>query len=206
MKILISLAPALALLATAACAPAKPTLDPASIQASAVAAANTMVALTQAAVPTETPQPPTPADTPTPLPSPTLLALPTLPLAIQTPGGAPSPIPAVGATSDTCNGPMAPKPAGPMTTVVVRNGTTGDVVLSLYLQKTNFGECGYVYYDLAPKQSVSASLPQGCYFGGAFVTTPKAKNKAFGNGCINSDRGNVIVGSPGADQITIEPH
>ncbi len=201
MKILLSLAPALALLATAACAPAKPTQDPASIQASAVAAANTMVALTQAAVPTETPVPPTPPDTPTPLPSPTLLALPTLSLAIQTPAGAP--VPAAGATSDTCNGPMAPKPAGPMATVGIKNGTDGSVVLSLYLQKTTFGECGYVYYDLSPKQSVSASLPQGCYFGGAFVTSPKAKTKAFGNGCINSERGNVIVGS---DQITIEPH
>ncbi len=206
MKILLSLAPALALLATAACAPAKPTQDPASIQASAVAAANTMVALTQAAAPTETPVPPTPEDTPTPLPSPTLLALPTLALSVQGPAAAPSPLPPVGATSDTCNGPMAPRPAGPLATVVVKNATSGDVVLSLYLQKTTFGECGYVYYDLSPKQSVSASLPMGCYFGGAFVTTPKAKNKAFGNGCISSDRGNVIVGSPTVDQITIEPH
>ncbi len=203
MKVLRSLAPAVALLTLAACAPAKPTEDPAAIQASAVAAANTMVALTQAAVPTETPVPPTPPPSPTPLPSPTLLALPTLSLAPTPLLSVPSPVPAAGATSDTCNGPMAAKPAGPMATVRIQNATNGSVVLSLYLHKTDFGECGYRYFDLAPKGSVRVSdLPQGCYFGGAFVNTPKAQTKSFGNGCINSDRGTVSVDT---EVISITP-
>src|SRR5512140_986942 len=79
MKRVLFTSMVLALLLSA-CAPATPTTDPAQIQASAVAAANTMVALTQAAVPTETPVPPTALPSPTPLPSPTLLALPTLAL------------------------------------------------------------------------------------------------------------------------------
>ncbi len=192
MKLLLSVAPALALLASAACAPAKPTQDPASIQASAVAAANTMVALTQAAVPTETPIPPTPPPSPTPLPSPTLLALPTLPLTLPS---QPAPtVPSSGA-GDTCSAPMAPKPAGPMATVHIENMTNGSIILSLFLQKTSFGECGYRGYNLSPKGSLTVTdLPQGCYFAGAFVNTPKAQTKSFGNGCINSGRGTVSVG------------
>lgn len=187
MKILLSLAPALALLATAACAPAKPTEDPAAIQASAVAAANTMVALTQAAVPTETPIPPTPPPSPTPLPSPTLLALPTLPLTLPT-QAVPTAVPPGGA-ADTCQAPMAPKPSGPLASVRIQNTTNGSIILSLYLQKTSFGECGYRGFNLAPKGSLVVNdLPQGCYFAGAFVTTAKAQTKAFGNGCINSER------------------
>ena len=195
MKAFLYVAPALALLGAAACAPAKPTQDPAAIQASAVAAANTMVALTQAAVPTETPVPPTPPPSPTPLPSPTLLALPTLPLQLGTSIPLqPSPVPPGGGTTgDVCSGPMAPKPAGPAASVQIKNITSGSVILSLYLQKTDFGECGYRSFNLSPKASTTTSLPQGCYYGGAFVTGPKADTKAFGNGCFKSDRGSVTV-------------
>ena len=41
---------AVLLIVSAACAPAEPTVDPAQIQASAVAAASTMVAMTQQAL------------------------------------------------------------------------------------------------------------------------------------------------------------
>ncbi len=195
MKSFLYMASALTLMAAAACASAKPTQDPAAIQASAVAAANTMVALTQAAVPTETPVPPTPVPSPTPLPSPTLLALPTLPLQFGSPAPLqPTQVPAGGSTTgDVCSGPMAPKPAGPLASVQVRNITKGSVILSLYLQKNDFGECGYRGFNLSPGASTTASLPLGCYFGGAFVTGPKADTKAFGNGCIKSDRGSVTV-------------
>ena len=204
MKILLSLAPALALLITAACAPAKPTQDPAAIQASAVAAANTMVALTQAAVPTETPIPPTPQPSPTPLPSPTLLALPTLPLSLASQAAPTLALaPAPGTAGDPCNGPLGPKAAGPTAAVRIQNTTGGSVILSLYLQKTSFGECGYRSFNLAPKGSLLVTdLLQGCYFGGAFVTAPKSQTKAFGNGCINSERGTVSVGN---EVISIAP-
>src|SRR5512143_2296245 len=166
MKRLIFASAALVLLG-AACAPATPTVDPASIQASAVAAASTMVAMTQAAIPTPTPIPPTPLPSPKPLPSPTLIALPTLPL--EAPTSAPST-----ASGDPCNAPMAANPASPKTTIKVVNLNKGSVVLSLYLYKTKFGECGYRGYNLGALDSILVTnLPQGCYFAGAFINTAK---------------------------------
>ena len=192
-----------------ACAPATPTVDPANIQASAVAAANTMVALTQAAIPTETPIPPTPPPSPTPLPSPTLLALPTL--SIQTPATLP---PATGGNGgggtggnpggDPCQAPLDANPAGPKITVVVVNSTKASVILSLYLAKTTFGECGYRAFNLSGGQTASASLPIGCYNAGAFVTDPKkAPYRAFGYGCFKGDaKGTVKVGTTNVIQIS----
>lgn len=175
----------------AACAPAAPTADPAQIQASAVAAASTMVAMTQLAVPTATEVPPTALPSPTPLPSPTLLALPTLPIgAPPTVGAAPT------SAADKCNAPLAAETDGPLASVRIANDTNGDVVLSLYLYKTAFGECGYRGFNLGPHGSITVNnLPQGCYFAGAFITQPKQDTKAFGNGCITSERGVVTVGS-----------
>jgi hypothetical protein len=90
---------------------------------------------------------------------------------------------------------MAPKAEGPVASVRIANETDGEVVLSLYLHKTTFGECGYRGFNISAHGSTTVSdLPQGCYFAGAFVTTPKKQTKSFGSGCINSDRGSVSVG------------
>ena len=98
-------------------------------------------------------------------------------------------------SDDACNAPLSPDADGPMATVRIANDTNGDVVLSLYLHKTTFGECGYRGFNISPHGSTTATdLPQGCYCGGAFVTTPKKQTKSFGNGCINGDRGIVTVG------------
>ncbi|HEY9151300.1 MAG TPA: hypothetical protein VIN60_00325, partial [Anaerolineales bacterium] len=58
MKPILLIATVAAFLLSACGAKAVPTIDPAQVQASAVAAANTIVAMTQAAMPTETPVPP----------------------------------------------------------------------------------------------------------------------------------------------------
>ena len=63
MKPIMIVATMLAFLISACGAKAVPTIDPAQVQASAMAAANTMVAMTQAAIPTETLAPPTAAAT-----------------------------------------------------------------------------------------------------------------------------------------------
>jgi hypothetical protein len=85
---------------------------------------------------------------------------------------------------------------GPLASVRIENSTSGDVVLSLYLHKTAFGECGYRGFNVSPNGSVTVTnLPQGCYFAGAFVNTPKKQTKSFGNGCIVGDRGVVTVGA-----------
>jgi hypothetical protein len=189
MKKLLPVLIALIVLAGTACAPATPTVDAAQIQASAVAAASTMVAMTQQAVPPPTEVPPTPLPMPTALPSPTLLALPTLPFLAATAAPAPT------TSSDTCNAPMAAHTDGPVASVRIANETSGDVVLSLYLHKTSFGECGYRGFNISPHGSITVpSLPQGCYFAGAFVTTPKLQTKSFGNGCVNGDKGTVVIG------------
>jgi hypothetical protein len=183
-----------------ACAPATPTTDPAQIQASAVAAANTMVALTQAAIPTETPIPPTALPSPTPLPSPTLLALPTLSIATlptqASQGGGNSGGNSGGSNNtsgDPCQAPMTSKPAGPQITVRIVNETKGAIVLSLYLSKNDFGECGYRSFNLDNGGSATTTLPTGCYFGGAFVNDPKKASKAFGSGCFQGTRAGLVT-------------
>lgn len=191
MKIPLLAAAVVVLVGTAACAPATPTIEPAQIQASAVAAASTMVAMTQAAAPPPTDIPPTPLPSPTALPSPTLMALPTLSLGFPTsaPLGAPT------SSTAACSAPMSSKPAGPLASVRISNNTSGTVVLSLYLTKTKFGECGYRSFNLLAHGSVTATdLPQGCYSAGAFVNA-KSPTKAFGSGCISGDRGTVTIQS-----------
>ncbi len=185
-----------------ACAQATPTTDPASIQASAVAAANTMVALTQAAIPTSTPIPPTPLPSPTALPSPTLLALPTLAIATiptqapQVSGNTGGSTTSGGSnnTGDPCNAPMPAKPAGQQVTVRITNNSGGTVVLSLWLSaKNDFGECGYRGFNLLKGGSITASVPQGCYGAGAFITGVKAPYKAFGSGCLKSSLNGTVT-------------
>src|SRR5512138_3874334 len=61
-----------------ACAAPVPTMSAADVQSTAVAAAFTMVAQTQEAIPTETPLPPTETPTQTPLPTDTPVVTPTL--------------------------------------------------------------------------------------------------------------------------------
>src|SRR4029450_8409627 len=67
----------IAMLISACGAPAAPTMQAVDVQNTAVAGAFTMVAQTQAAIPTDTPFPPTEPPTQTPLPTNTPLPLPT---------------------------------------------------------------------------------------------------------------------------------
>ncbi len=190
-----------------ACAQATPTTDPAQLQASAVAAANTMVALTQAAVPTETPIPPTPLPSPTALPSPTVQALPTLSILTSVPTVQSAPtLPSSGGgggntSGDPCQAPLAAKPAGPETTVHITNTLKANVILSLYLSKNDFGDCGYRGFNLPPYGIISATMPVGCYSAGAFINDPKKPSKSFGYGCVkNASSWSVSIG---ADVIKI---
>ena len=76
-KSILTISAVVVLLLSACSAKAVPTTDPALVQASVVAAASTMLAMTQAAMPTETPIPPpatTPTDTPQPNPDDSSLA------------------------------------------------------------------------------------------------------------------------------------
>jgi hypothetical protein len=161
----------------------EPTVSAVDVQNTAQAAAFTMVAETLAAIPTNTALPPT--ETPSPTPSPT-----------ETP--VESPTPEVTATlapqsntggTDPCNKPLGANVAGHPAEIRLRNSTNGPLVVSLYLNLTEFGECGYWGTNLEVGGVLTINhLPQGCYNVGVFVNDPDKPTKAFGYGCItNSD-------------------
>ncbi len=171
-----------------ACGPAAaPTIDAAQVQATAAAEAATMVAQTQAAMPTSTPIPPSPTPTDTPAPSPTLETLPTL-----QPGSTVSPADSNSGTpgGDPCSGLLVANAAGPLTTIKIDNAVKAPITVSLYLNPTKFGECGYRSYSLGPLDSVYLTdLPQGCYSAFALINDPKKPSKAFTSQamCANND-------------------
>lgn len=164
--------------------PTEPAISGEDINATAVAAAFTIVAETQAAIPTNTPPPPTATASPTALPSNTPEPSPTSDAALASPTLAPT----RQASGDPCNAPLGGNVSGRDTIIRLVNNTNGDLVVSLYLNLTPFGECGYRGYNIGPKGSTTINdLPQGCYNVSVFVTGPNNKNsKAFGYGCINN--------------------
>lgn len=166
--------------------PTEPSVSAEDIQATALAAAATIVAETQAAIPTNTPLPPTEPSTPTPLPTDTPIPSPTIDASLPTATLVPTQTASGG--GDPCNAPLGAIVAGRDTIIRLHNNTKGELVVSLYLNKTAFGECGYRGYNIGSKGStVITDLPQGCYNVSVFVTGPKNDSKAFGYGCINNN-------------------
>ena len=156
-----------------ACGPTPaPTMSAADIQGTAVSAAWTVVAMTQAAIPTATPIPPTETPSPTPLPTFTPLplptsAFPTQPVLGATPmGGGPTPNP--------CNAPVASGAPGHKIRVKFLNKSGGNVNLSFGLiEKTEFGECGVYQFSFAQNESPVVEVLEGCYWGYAWITGKK---------------------------------
>jgi hypothetical protein len=148
-----------------ACGPEpEPTMSPEDIQGTAVAAAWTMVALTQAAIPTETHIPPTETPLPTPLPTNTIapLELPTQVLPTAT----------TASSADDCDHFLPPGVPGPTAPIKIINETKAPVNVSLYLEKTPFGECGYRGYSIPKNNSVLVEFPQGVMYGYAWILEP----------------------------------
>lgn len=171
--------PTLALLAVlvAACGgQAEPTQSPEQVQGTAIAAAFTMVAQTQAAVPTNTPLPPTETPSPTPLPTFTPLPLPTqsiaLPTATTSSGG-----------GGQCDSLLNLAEAGPQSLVRFENHTNGGTVgLSLYMYTPNkFAQCGSHSsnpFPIAKNASITVSLPKGNYYAFAWITYPDGDQRS----------------------------
>lgn len=172
MKPIYVIAGVLILVLSACGAPAAPAIDPAMVQASAVAAANTMVALTQSAMPTDTP---TAEPSPTVLPSPTLAPLPTLPPVALTQVVAPTP--SSGGGQGNCVHTLNMAEAGPTHRTQIFNQTGGTINISLNLYKPNkFGQCGSISYgNITNNATVMANLPEGYWFAYAW-TASKTKN------------------------------
>ena len=176
-------------LIASACAPqAAPTMSAADVQTTAVAAAFTMVAQTQAAIPTATPLPPTEAPTSTPLPTNTPVALPTLEVTSTTAAlSAPTSGSSGAATVDPCaNRVLSASPQGKSTSIRIANTTKYEVTVSLYLNETaSHGECGYRSYVLKKNSDVTITdLVQGCY--NLWAWSSSSGVNAGGGGCINN--------------------
>jgi hypothetical protein len=167
----------------AACAPqGTPTLSSADVAGTAVAEAWIRVTQTAAAIPTATPTEP---PSPTPLPPPatfTPLAPPTLDIALL-------PSPTSTSSGDECWKPLVVSSNAKMTRLRLQNETKGPVILTIYLHKTPFGDCGYTGYNIGKGERVFIDYPQGCYDFSAFLNDPKNPGKSFGGGagtCANN--------------------
>lgn len=170
-----------------------PSVDPAAVQATAVAMAMTFSAQTLTAQPTAT-LPPT--ETPSPLPT-------------QTPSSTPTqtlpPTPTETAVASTCDKPLSPHPGGTIADVIlIRNESGGDALLSLWLAPTPFGECGYRGFNISKGGTVSISLPLGCYTATAYITTKDRKYSLSQGGlCFNNTDKWTFVIRP--NRILLQP-
>lgn len=182
-------------LLVSACAPqAAPTANPVDVQHTAEAAAFTVVAETQAAMPTATPVPPTETPPPTALPTDTPPPLPTSGTQATLPTGIPTFTPQSPNTSantdnsqDVCNQPLTAW-QGPTANFTIYNQTRpeGTIVLSMYVT-TTLGQCGYLIIT-----GDSFSGPVGQYSAGAFITG-KQNFKAFGGFNITEGNWKIVV-------------
>jgi hypothetical protein len=166
--ILISM---LAAVLLTACGPqGTPTMSPADVQGTAVAAAWTMVAQTEAAIPTATPVPPTNTPSPTPIPSNTPPPPPTSSL--------PTAAPTQNTTgTDNCVHPLNVAEAGPTHPTLIRNQSGGSINLSLNLYSPNaFGQCGAISLSLGKNNTATVQLPAGDWYAYAWVTLSGGKS------------------------------
>ncbi len=159
-----------------------PTVNPVDIQNTAVAAAQTMVAQTQAAVPTATPIPPTETATETPLPTDTPVSLPTLDVTLTV---TTAPV-SNNSGGDPCATRVLSPSQGRETIIRVVNTTKVAITVSMYLNETAaHGECGYRSFQLSKNNDiVFTDLVQGCYNLWAFSSSSDVN--ARGGGCINN--------------------
>lgn len=149
---------------------AAPTLSPEEVQGTAISAAFTMVAQTQAAVPTNTPLPPT--ETPSPTPLPTFTALPS-----PTPDFALLPTATQAAASSggggTCDSIINLGEAGPQSNIRFENDSGGTASVSLYMYTPNlFAQCGSFPsnpYVVQNNQTLVVSIPKGEYYVFAWI-------------------------------------
>ena len=162
----------------------RPTLNAFDLQSTVAAAAFTMIAETQAAIPTATPPPPTATFTDTPVPTITLLPLPSSAVTLTSvPGGNSD-------AGDPCINKVLPAslPGEPVR-MRIDNSTRATVSVSVYLQQAGpQSECGYRGYTLAPGELIVINdLVEGCYTLWAWNPDPASYFIVTnGTSCINS--------------------
>ena len=137
-----------------------PTVNPVDIQNTMVAEAFTMVAETQAAIPTATPPSPTATFTDTPAVTNTVPPLPSLGATFTAVPGSTS------GGNDPCINQVLPASLqGDPIRMRVDNSTRATLNVTVYLNSTApQGQCGYRAYTLEPGDFVVISnLVEGCY-------------------------------------------
>ncbi|MGB8982112.1 MAG: hypothetical protein WCC12_09565 [Anaerolineales bacterium] len=172
---------AIAMIVSACGADAPPTVNPVDVQNTAISAAFTMVAQTQAAIPTATLPPPTETPTQTPMATLTPLPLPTLNVTIAPPTSTPG--------GDPCaNRVLGSGLKGRPTKIRIWNTLKVAVTVSIYLNETaSHGECGYRTYNIGKNSDVILTdVVQGCYNLWAWSNDPNGKFNSSGYGCINN--------------------
>jgi len=184
---------ALPLSACGTAATPPPTVDAAAIQGTMAAAAFTMVAETQAAIPTATP---TATPTNTPVPTVTIPPLPTLDATFT---AVPSENSGAG---DPCINQVLPATLqGDPIRIRVDNSTRATLHVTVYLNSTDpQGQCGYRAYTLEPGQFVVINnLVEGCYTLWAWNPIPEDYFIVTnGTSCLDSDDNwtfNISTGS-----------
>jgi hypothetical protein len=162
MKCFSSFIPILiiALIITACGPQVTPTVNPIDIQSTMAAAAFTMIAETESAIPTATPLPPTATFTDTPAPTETPLALPSSQVTLT-----PVPNSNSGGGDPCVNSTLPASLQGETVRIRINNSTEATLALSVYLsQTTPRVVCGYRTYTIAPEQSLILNdLVEGCY-------------------------------------------
>ena len=150
----------IAMIISACGAQVTPTTEPVDLQGTIAAAAITVIAETQAAIPTATPPPPTATITNTPAPTNTFLPLPP-------PGTTVTPVPNGGSGGqDPCIYQVMPETLhGEPVKIRIDNSTKAVVSVSVNLQQNGpQGQCGYRSYTIDPGQFIVISdLVEGCY-------------------------------------------
>jgi hypothetical protein len=172
-KVTLSYILLLAVLVSACGAPANttPTLDSVSVQNTALAAAFTLIAGTQAALPTNTALPPTEAFTQTPLPTDTLAPSPTLdilatPTVILLPTDLPTFTPQpVAAGAGSCNQQLLSWKGSTSNFAIVNETNPKGKIQLLVSATTKLGECGWLKIG-----GTSFSGPAGTYSATALVS------------------------------------
>ena len=200
-KTILIIPTVLMLLLSACGAKAVPTIDPAQVQASAVAAADTIVAMTQGAAPTQTPVPPTVASTDTPAqPSPTIPPISTVPLLIT---------PTLAAVSTSSSGDCTFLKASKgehMAHMLANNKTNELIGITFYLKKNAFGDCGYWSSQINPNSSLAiTNLPVGCYYVGTWTLSGKPDFQNLGYPFCDSIPDKFVINAT-IDTISFNPY
>jgi hypothetical protein len=176
-----------------------PTVNAVDIQSTMAAAAFTMVAETQAAIPTATPIPPTETPTNTPFPTNTLPPL-------DASGATLTPVLATssGGTDPCVEKAMPTALPGRTVKVRINNSTRAELTFSIYLnQTTPQGECGYRTYTIPAQQPlVLSDLVEGCYTLWAWNPIPEDYFIVTnGTNCLNSAENWVFEISTGSIKL-----